>query len=109
MPANSRALESNSLFVVSRLALRGDLAQFCASVRWPGWEQEVAALAPAHGISVCPFLWTAGPHVAARSRKATPLDELWRLECETAQGLKHMPQGSQIRVRITGGADDEPS
>lgn len=90
-------------------ALTGDLARFYASLRWPGWEQELAALEPACGISVYPFLWAAGAPVAARSRRAVPLAELWTLEREMAHQLKDLPPGEQIQVRITDDADGEPS
>jgi uncharacterized protein DUF2625 len=86
-------------------ALTGDLAQFYASLRWPGWEQEVAALAPAYGISIYPFVWTAGPPVATRSRRTVPLAELWPLERAMAQQLQDVSPGTAIRVRIT----DDPS
>ena len=90
-------------------ALTGDLARFYASVRWPGWEQELAALEPAQGISVYPFLWAAGAPVEARSRRGVPLAELCALEREMARQLKDLPQGTQIRVRITDDASGEPS
>lgn len=89
--------------------LRGDLARFYASERWPGWEREVAGLEPGRGISVYPFLWAAGPPVATRSRRAVPLAELWTLEREMAQQLTDLPPAAQIRVRITDDAAGESS
>jgi hypothetical protein len=102
------ALECSHLDFV-KWALMGDLAQFYASGRWPGWEQEVAALAPAQGISVYPFLWAAGAPVVARSRRAVPLAELWTLEREMAWQVTDLPPGAQIRVRITDDTPGEPS
>jgi hypothetical protein len=102
------ALECPHLAVVE-WALTGDLDRFYASVRWPGWEREVAALAPTDGISVYPFLWAAGEPVAARSRQAVPLAELWTLEREMAQQVKDPSPGTPIRVRFTDDAPGEPS
>ncbi len=96
------ALRCSHLALI-KWAMMGDLAGFYAHMRWPGWEQEVAALAPARGISIYPFLWTAGQPIAARSRRAVPLAELWTLQREMAQQLQDVPPGTQIRVRITDG------
>lgn len=90
-------------------ALTGDLARFYASMRWPGWEQELAALEPAYGISVYPFLWAAGAPVAARTRRCVPLAELWALEREMAPQLKDLLPGAQIRVCITDDSDGDSS
>ena len=105
---NWEALGSSHLAFVE-WALTGDLARFYVSERWPGWEQEVAALEPAQGISVYPFLWAAGEPVAARSRRAVPLAELWALEREMAPQLKDLAPGTQIRLRITDDTAGESS
>lgn len=102
------ALECSHLAFIE-WALMGDLARFYASMRWPGWEQEVAGLAPAYGISIYPFLWTAGLPVATRSRRAVPLAELWTLEREMAQQVQDLPPGTRIRVRITDDPPGKPS
>jgi hypothetical protein len=86
--------------------LQGDLARFYASVHWPGWKQEVAALGPTQGISVYPFLWTVGAPVAARDRRAVTFAELWSLEREMALQLKDLPPGAQIRVRFDQRTED---
>lgn len=101
------AMERSHLAFVE-WALRGDLTRFYASMRWPGWEREVGALTPAYGIAVYPFLWTAGPPIVARSRRAVPLAELWALEREMAQQVKDVPSGTQIRVRITDDTSGKP-
>ncbi len=102
------ALECSHLAFVE-WALMGDLARFYASVRWPGWQHEVAALASAQGISVYPFLWASGTPVAERSRRAVPLVELWSVEREMARQLADLPPGTQVRVRITDDATGESS
>jgi hypothetical protein len=82
-------------------AFLGDLAQFYGSVRWPGWEDEVAALEPGYGISVYPFLWTAGASVVERARRAVPLAELWRLERDLARQVAELPEETPIRLHFS--------
>lgn len=54
--------------------LSGALTRFYATMRWPGWEVEVSALAPDQGISVYPPPWSAeGQDLSAASRRAVPL------------------------------------
>jgi hypothetical protein len=60
-------------------ACTGNLAQFYENARWPGWEHDVAQIGGNQGISIQPFLFTDGPPVADRSRRAIPIDELWGL------------------------------
>ncbi len=76
-------------------ALTGDLDTFYETVRWPGWEAEVAALAPDRAISVVPFLWAEGPPVGERSRRDVPLEELWRLQLELRRQLAGATGGAQ--------------
>lgn len=54
------------------------LDQFYEDLRWPGWQEEVAALGGSEGISVYPFLWTAEAQrdLIATSRRAVPMAEL---------------------------------
>ncbi|TCO48955.1 DUF2625 family protein [Actinocrispum wychmicini] len=58
--------------------LAGRLEQFYAGLRWPGWQDEVAGLAPTQGMSVVPFLWSKEAHddLAATSRRPVPMAEL---------------------------------
>ena len=64
--------------------LSGGLDQFYQDLRWPGWEAESAALAPAQGISVFPPLWSAEARqdLAATSRRPVPMRELLGLHAE---------------------------
>jgi len=57
----------------------GDLAGFYESMRWPGWQDEVAALDSSGGISIYPFLCIEGEPVTQRSRRPVPIAELWSL------------------------------
>jgi hypothetical protein len=59
--------------------LAGDgLAGFYASLRWPGWRDDVAALGLGHGFAAYPFLWTEQAHAdpAAVTRRPVPMAEL---------------------------------
>jgi hypothetical protein len=63
------------------------LGQFYASLRWPGWERDTAALSPDQGFSVYPFLWAEGPPIEERSRRAVPMTELWGLHHDLARQM----------------------
>ncbi len=60
----------------------GDLAKFYEGMRWPGWEKEVAALPGDRAFSFYPFLFTDGPEIGKRSRRAVPIEEVWHLHVE---------------------------
>lgn len=62
----------------------GDLAAFYESMRWPGWEKDVAAISADQTFSFVPPMWTegAGTPMAARDRRAVPAKELWLLQQE---------------------------
>jgi hypothetical protein len=68
-------------------ALTGDLQKFYETMRWPGWEAEVAALAPTHGLSIYPPLWAQGPSLAERKRAPVPVEELWGSQLEFRRQL----------------------
>ena len=58
--------------------LAGDLESFYAHLRWPGWEEESAALAPDQGLKIDPPPFTReGRSIAAASRTPAPMTELW--------------------------------
>jgi hypothetical protein len=61
-------------------ALNGDLDGIYASMRWPGWEEEVAALPGDRVIHIYPPLFAAGEPVAKRSRRPVPIEEIWSLQ-----------------------------
>jgi hypothetical protein len=60
-------------------AFASDLTKFFENARWPGWQSEIADLRADQAISIYPYLFTAGPSVAERSRKPVPVRELWSL------------------------------
>lgn len=57
----------------------GDLSQYYQDARWQGWQGEIEALHGDQGFTIYPFLWTQGPPIGERSRKAVPIEELWEL------------------------------
>jgi hypothetical protein len=56
----------------------GNVDSFYASLRWPGWESEVKALAGDECLLVDPPLTADGATLASRSRAPVPIDEIWR-------------------------------
>lgn len=58
--------------------LAGDLESFYAGLRWPGWEEESAALAADHGLAVDPPPFTReGRSIADAARDPAPVADLW--------------------------------
>jgi hypothetical protein len=76
------------------------LTGLAGDLRWEGWQAEVEALDPARGLLVLPPLWSGGPAIAQRSRKAVPVEELWSLALETEQKLRGMPDGVRVALRV---------
>ncbi len=66
-------------------AVQGGADRFYGELRWPGWIEEVAALAPEDGLSVYPPLWSAeGRDIGQSSRRSCPLIELAALHLDLA-------------------------
>jgi hypothetical protein len=82
-------------------ALSGDLAGFYASVRWPGWEQEVVEMTGDQGMSFWPMLWAAADRSAGRSRRVVPLREVWDLQQAVAQQVTPLLHKTPIRLHFT--------
>jgi hypothetical protein len=71
-----------------RWALNADLDEYYESLRWPGWEDEVARLAPDQGLHLYPPPWTEeGDSVADVSRRAVPVAELWSVAMQYREQL----------------------
>lgn len=68
-------------------ALKGNLAEFYESFRWPDWEREVASLGGDQAFSFFPFLWADGPHIAERTRGVVSMNEVFHLHLETLEQL----------------------
>ena len=68
--------------------LAGSLTQFYDTLRWPGWEDEVAALSLGEGIHAWPPPSTVeGKDLAAVARAAIPMTELVGFHHDLAQRL----------------------
>ena len=69
--------------------LSGRLETFYDGLRWPGWRQEAAALAPSQGITVFSFLWSkeAQADLAATSRRAVPMREVIGVAADFARQM----------------------
>ncbi len=94
----------------ARMVLSSGLAGFYQDLRWPGWQDEVAALAPGQGISVYPFLFTAQSRPVARaSRRPVPFAELLGVHAEAERQVSGLPPGSPVRITITGNPEGEDS
>jgi len=94
----------------ARMVLGGGMAGFYQDLRWPGWQDEVAALGPGQGISVYPFLFTAQSRPVARaSRRPVPFAELLGVHAAAGRQVSRLPPGSPIRVTITGHPEGENS
>jgi Protein of unknown function DUF2625 len=87
-------------------AITQDMSVFYADLRWPGWEQEVPAVDGDHGFSFYPVLWATGPALRDRSRRGVPQRELWALHRDTADQLKGLPSGAQVRIQITDDGEE---
>jgi hypothetical protein len=67
----------------------GDLATFYESMRWPGWEHDIALLGGDQSLSIVPPMWTESERltIAQRDRRPVPANELWRLQQDFAKAL----------------------
>ena len=73
-------------------ALSNSVAYFYSSLRWPGWEGEIDALAPDQGLSLWPPPFTAeGRDPAQVSHRAVPITELHGAYADLAQQLSETP------------------
>lgn len=68
-------------------ALSPELDTFYDSLRWPGWETEVAALTGDQCLSFYPFLWADGEPLASRARTVVPVEEMFRLSMDLARQM----------------------
>lgn len=67
----------------------GDLGGFYESLRWRGWQKDMAALQPDQAFSLQPPPWTAeGKDVGKVSRRAVPAVEQFRMELELGAKLQ---------------------
>jgi hypothetical protein len=87
----------HSAFV--RWALSGGMTDFYASLRWPGWREEVAELALDQGLSLCPPPFTAeGRDLSTTSRRPVALSELHAFYASIAAQTADLPDGGTFRI-----------
>jgi Protein of unknown function DUF2625 len=68
--------------------LAGDLAGFYATLRWPGWEEESAPLAPDTGLMLDPPPFSrAGRVIAEVTRKPAAVAKLWGVQQEYVRDI----------------------
>jgi hypothetical protein len=80
--------------------LGGAVTEFYESMRWPNWQEEVAAVPLADGLSLYPFPFTAeGKNLATTSRRPVPLIELLKLYADLALQVGDLLNDGQFRVQ----------
>lgn len=79
----------------------GALETFYGDLRWPGWQDEVGALAVAEGIVCYPFLFSAEGRedISLSVRIPTPFGELLELHDDLARQVGYLPSAPTIRIR----------
>jgi hypothetical protein len=89
-------------------ALSGGLDSFYASLRWPGWQEQVTHVGLGEGLSVYPPPFTALPagHRPAGwsppSRRAVPFPELLAFYDDAAAQVADLPEGAAISFGVEG-------
>jgi hypothetical protein len=68
--------------------LSGEIGAFYGALRWPGWEEESAPLAPDTGLMLDPPPFSrAGRVIAEVTRKPAPVAELWGVQQEYVRDI----------------------
>jgi hypothetical protein len=70
-----------------RWLFTGNLEEFYRGQRWPGWQEEVAALDGDSALLVYPFPSAQGPEFGQRHRGRVPVSELWGVYVEQLASL----------------------
>lgn len=83
-------------------ALVGGLADFYATLRWAGWQDQVSEIGLDHGLSLYPPPFaTEGRDLATSSRRPAALTELHRFYGDMAVQLARVPDTTQFRLEVT--------
>jgi Protein of unknown function DUF2625 len=84
-------------------ALAGDVQEFYAGLRWPGWQRELSAARADEGFSLYPPPFSReGRALEVSHRKLVPMTELWAFHRDVARQLAAVPEGESFRIRIDG-------
>lgn len=80
----------------------GGTAEFYATLRWPGWQEEASALQLSDGITVYPFLWSqeAQRDLAGTTRRPAPMIDLFSLQDEFAVRFAAEPATKALHIRV---------
>ena len=79
--------------------LSGKLAEYYKDCRWTGWEHEIAIVEGSRALSIVPPLFTKGPPIGERQRRAVPIEEVWGLQQDFARQLRDVPDGAKFIIR----------
>lgn len=79
-------------------ALSDRLDRFYGDLRWPGWEEEVAAVGPDAVIHVYPPLGTEQLPLADRSRRPIPAREAWSWFWLFGAQVRDLPDGATMQI-----------
>ena len=83
-------------------ALAGALGDFFSTLRWSGWERDIAALTPGQGLSLYPPPFSEqGQDIAVVSRRPVPFSELLAFYDDVAAQLADTPDGQPFSVHVT--------
>jgi len=74
--------------------LNGELGQFYAGYRWPGWEEEVAAIDGDQALAIYPPLWAQGPPIGERRRAPIAIAELYALYVSNESDSGYLEEGA---------------
>lgn len=87
---------------VRELGAQWRLGDFYANLRWPGWQDEIAALRLDQGLAVYPPLFTAeGRNINDASRRPVPFAELLAMHAHVADQLAELPPGAPFRLKVS--------
>jgi uncharacterized protein DUF2625 len=83
-----------------RWAFLGDLAGFYQASRWPSWREDSASVDGDYGFLIMPPLWSSGPPLAERVRRAAPQRELLAFALDVGRQTQDLPPGAHIQLRV---------
>lgn len=82
--------------------LNGATTQFYDSLRWDGWQAEVAAMELDQGLSLMPPPFTEqGRDLSRVSRQAVPFNELLAFYADVAAQASNLAPGQTLRFTVT--------
>jgi Protein of unknown function DUF2625 len=67
--------------------LTANLDKFYKGLRWKNWEKEIEEMGADKVVNFYPFLWMKHEKLEDLSRRALPIEEIWRLEMDMKKQL----------------------